>query len=135
MRAEREREAAEFRAQGFEQARRITAAADREATVSKAEADREASILRGQGEGRRTEILNEAYGQDPQFYDFYRTMQAYSAALDAESTHILLSLDNEFFSFFVEREFDAEQSAASAHEDAGGDSHRKPQRVVEGKRG
>src|SRR3546814_19257109 len=84
MRAERELAAAEFRAQGFEQAQRITAAADREATVIKAEADREASILRGQGEGRRTEILNEAYGQDPQFFDFYRSLQAYSAALDAE---------------------------------------------------
>src|SRR3546814_7582241 len=91
MRSEREREAAEFRAQGFEQAQRITAAADREATVIKAEADREASILRGQGEGRRTEILNEAYGQDPQFFDFYRSMQAYSAALDAESTYMVRS--------------------------------------------
>src|SRR3546814_2321716 len=90
MRAERELAAAEFRAQGFEQAQRITAAADREATVIKAEADREASILRGQGEGRRTEILNEAYGQDPQFFDFYRSMQAYSAALDAESTYMVL---------------------------------------------
>src|SRR3546814_841935 len=114
MRSEREREAAEFRAQGFEQAQRITAAADREATVIKAEADREASILRGQGEGRRTEILNEAYGQDPQFFDFYRSMQAYSAALDAESTYMVLSPDNEFFSFFDGREFDAGQSAAGA---------------------
>jgi membrane protease subunit HflC len=100
MRSEREREAAEFRAQGFEQAQRITAAADREATVIRAEAQREASILRGQGEGRRTEILNEAYGQDPQFFNFYRTMQAYTVALDDESTYLVLSPDSEFFSFF-----------------------------------
>lgn len=102
MRSEREREAAEFRAQGFEQAQRITAAADREATVIKAEARREADILRGQGEGRRTEILNEAYGQDAEFFNFYRTMQAYTAALGAESTYMVLSPDSEFFSFFNE---------------------------------
>lgn len=100
MRSEREREAAEFRAQGFEQAQRITAAADREATVIRAEAQREASILRGQGEGRRTSILNEAYGQDPEFFNFYRTMQAYSAALDGQNTYLVLSPDSEFFSFF-----------------------------------
>ncbi|MPZ08931.1 MAG: protease modulator HflC [Kiloniellaceae bacterium] len=100
MRSEREREAAEFRAQGFEQAQRIQAAADREATVIKAEADRESSILRGQGEGRRTEILSEAYGQDPEFFNFYRTMEAYSTALDPESTYMVLSPDSEFFSFF-----------------------------------
>lgn len=100
MRSEREREAAEFRAQGFEQAQRITAAADREATVIRAEAEREANILRGQGEARRTEILNQAYGQDPVFFDFYRTMQAYSAALDADSTYLVLSPDSDFFSFF-----------------------------------
>jgi modulator of FtsH protease HflC len=102
MRSEREREAAEFRAQGFEQAQRITAAADREATVIRAEADRESSILRGQGEARRTNILNDAYGRDPEFFNFYRTMQAYSAALGAESTYMVLSPDSEFFSFFNE---------------------------------
>jgi len=100
MRSEREREAAEFRAQGYEQAQRITAAADREATVIRAEAERESSILRGQGEGRRTEVLNNAYGQDPEFFNFYRTMQAYSASLDSESTYMVLSPDSDFFSFF-----------------------------------
>ena len=100
MRSEREREAAEFRAQGFEQSQRITAAADREATVIAAEAKRESEILRGQGEGRRTEILNNAYGQDPDFFNFYRSMQAYSASLGADSTYMVLSPDSEFFSFF-----------------------------------
>lgn len=104
MRSEREREAAEFRAQGFEQSQRITAAADREATVIAAEAKRESEILRGQGEGLRTEILNGAFGQDPEFFNFYRSMQAYSQSLDSESTYMVLSPDSEFFSFFQQIE-------------------------------
>jgi membrane protease subunit HflC len=112
MRSEREREAAEFRAQGFEQAQRITAAADREATVIKAEAEREANILRGQGEGTRTEILNKAYGQDAEFFNFYRTMQAYSAALGPDSTYMVLSPDSEFFSFFNEAQGNRPPDAA-----------------------
>ena len=100
MRSEREREAAEFRARGFEQAQRIKATADREATVIRAEAKREAEILRGQGEGRRTQILNDAYGQDQDFFNFYRSMQAYEASLANESTYMVLSPDSEFFSFF-----------------------------------
>ncbi|MEQ8354841.1 MAG: protease modulator HflC [Kiloniellaceae bacterium] len=100
MRSEREREAAEFRAQGFEQSERIKSAADREATVIAAEAKRESEILRGQGEGLRTEVLNNAYGQDQDFFNFYRSMQAYSASLGADSTYMVLSPDSEFFSFF-----------------------------------
>lgn len=99
MRSERVREAKEFRAQGFEQAQRIKAGADREATVIRAEAEREADILRGQGEGERTRILNAAYGQDPDFFNFYRSMQAYERAL-AQGTYMVLSPDSEFFSFF-----------------------------------
>ena len=102
MSAERERIATEFRAQGFELAQRIKAAADREATVIAAEAKREAEILRGQGEGRRTTILNDAYGQDPEFFNFYRSMQAYSASLGGDNTFMVLSPDSEFFSFFGE---------------------------------
>ena len=100
MRSEREREAAEFRARGFEQAQRIMATADREATVIRAEAKREAEILRGQGEGKRTQILNDAYGQDQDFFNFYRSMQAYEAALSGDSTYMVLSPDSEFFDFF-----------------------------------
>ncbi len=99
MRSERVREAKEFRAQGFEQAQRIKAAADREATVIRAEAEREAEILRGQGEGERTRILNAAYGQDPDFFSFYRSMQAYERSL-SDGTYMVLSPDSEFFSFF-----------------------------------
>ena len=100
MRSEREREAAEFRARGFEQAQRIKATADREATVIRAEAKREAEILRGQGEGRRTQILNDAYGQDHDFFNFYRSMQAYEGSLANDSTYMVLSPNSDFFSFF-----------------------------------
>jgi membrane protease subunit HflC len=99
MRTEREREAAEFRAQGFEQAERIKATADREATVIRAEATRESEILRGVGEGERTRILNDAFGQDPDFFNFYRSMTAYEAAFKS-NTFMVLSPDSEFFDFF-----------------------------------
>jgi modulator of FtsH protease HflC len=100
MKSEREREAAEFRAQGFEQAQRIRATADREATVIRAEAKREAEIERGIGEGARTTILNNAFGQDADFFNFYRSMQAYEASLTGQSTYMVLSPDSEFFDFF-----------------------------------
>ncbi len=98
MKSEREREAAEFRAQGFEQSERIKAGADREATVIRAEAEREAEILRGEGEGERTRILNDAYGQDEEFFSFYRSMQAYDASL--RGTYMVISPDGEFADFF-----------------------------------
>ncbi len=97
MKSEREREAAEFRAQGFEQSQRIRAGADREATVILAEAKREAEIARGAGEATRTRVLNDAFGQDQDFFSFYRSMQAYEAALTSESTFMVLSPDSEFF--------------------------------------
>ena len=100
--AEREREAAEFRAQGFEQAQRIRAAADREATVIRAEAQKEAEIERGKGEGLRTQILNDAFGRDTDFFNFYRSMQAYEGSLAGQSTYMVLSPDSEFFDFFTE---------------------------------
>jgi membrane protease subunit HflC len=100
MKSEREREAAEYRAQGQELAQRITASADRERTVIIAEATREAEILRGQGEATRTTILSDAYGQDAEFFNFYRSMQAYEASLANDSTFLVLSPDSEFFDFF-----------------------------------
>jgi membrane protease subunit HflC len=100
MKSERDREAAEFRAQGFEQSQRIRAGADREATVILAEAKREAEIARGAGEATRTRVLNDAFGQDPDFFSFYRSMQAYEAALTSESTFMVLSPDSEFFDHF-----------------------------------
>ena len=100
MKSEREREAAEFRAQGFEKSQRIRAGADREATVILAEAKREAEIERGRGEATRTRVLNDAYGQDQGFFNFYRSMQAYEASLSGDSTYMVLSPDSEFFDFF-----------------------------------
>ena len=100
MESERKREAAEFRAQGFELAQRIKATADREATVIRAEAEREAEIQRGLGEGQRTVILNDSYGQDPDFFSFYRSMQAYEGSFASDSTYMVLSPDSDFFRFF-----------------------------------
>ncbi len=104
MNSERKREAAEFRAQGFEQAQRVRASADREATVIRAEAEKEAEIERGRGEGLRTEILNDAYGRDTDFFNFYRSMQAYEKSLGGQNTYMVLSPDSEFFDFFSEIE-------------------------------
>jgi membrane protease subunit HflC len=100
MRSERIREAAEFRAQGGEQAARIKATADREATVIRAEAKRESEILRGEGDAARTVTLNNAYGQDPEFFDFYRSMVAYKDALARGGAYMVLSPDSEFFRQF-----------------------------------
>jgi len=102
--SKREREAKEFRAQGEQLAIEIRATADRQVTVIKAEAQREAEILRGAGEGKRTSILNEAFVQDPEFFNFYRSMQAYSAALGEENTYMVLSPDSDFFEFFKQVE-------------------------------
>lgn len=101
MQSERQREAAEFRAQGEEIAARIRARAEREQTIILAEARRQSEVLRGEGEGESTRIYAEAFGQDPYFFEFYRSMQAYRTALSAGSeTTMLLSPDSEFFRFF-----------------------------------
>lgn len=100
MRSERAREAAEFRAEGAEQATQIRARADREATVLLAEAGREAQVLRGEGEAQSITILAEAYNANPEFFTFYRTLQAYRNALGSEDTTFVLSPDSEFFRFF-----------------------------------
>jgi membrane protease subunit HflC len=100
MQTERQREAAEIRAQGEEQARRIRANADRQVTVIKAEATREGEKLRGQGEAERNNIFADAFGRDPDFFGFYRSMQAYVAGLQAKDTRLLLSPTTEFFRYF-----------------------------------
>ena len=99
MRSDRVAHAAQLRAVGEEQKLRIQAEADRERTVIIAEAQRQSQILRGQGEGERNQILGKAYGKDPEFFDFYRSMEAYGEAL-GEGTTMVLSPDSEFFRFF-----------------------------------
>jgi modulator of FtsH protease HflC len=100
MRAERQREAAEFRAEGGAAANRIRATADREATVIKAEATKKGELLRGEGDGERNRIFAEAYGRDPDFFTFYRSMQAYEHGFKPGDTRLLVSPDSEFFRYF-----------------------------------
>jgi len=100
MQTERQREAAEFRAEGEGAARRIRGTADREVTVLKANATGESERIRGAGDGERNRIFAEAFGQDPDFFAFYRSMQAYVGALKAGDTRLLLSPDSQFFQYF-----------------------------------
>jgi modulator of FtsH protease HflC len=100
MRAERQREAAEFRAQGAAEANRIKATADREATVIKAEATRKGEETRGDGDAERNRIYAEAYSRDPEFFAFYRSMQAYENGLKSGDTRLVISPDSDFFKYF-----------------------------------
>ena len=100
MKTEREREAREFRAQGAEEAQRVRSRADREKRVLLAEAQKQAQILHGHGDGERNRIFAAAYGQDPEFFAFYRSMQAYSEALTREDTTMVLTPTSDFFRFF-----------------------------------
>ena len=100
MQQERKREANEFRAEGSEISQRIRARAQREVTVLTAEATRESQILRGQGDAEKTKILGDAYGQDPDFFAFYRSLQAYQDALQGSNTTFVVSPSSEFFRYF-----------------------------------
>jgi membrane protease subunit HflC len=100
MQTERAREAAEFRAQGAEQAQRITAKADRDVVVLRADAQRQADTIRGEGEATRNQIFAESFGKDPDFFAFYRSMQAYEAGLKSTDTRLVISPNSDFFRFF-----------------------------------
>lgn len=100
MKSERDREAMEFRAQGAELGQRIRAGADRERTVIVADATREAQILRGEGDALSVKIYADAFGTDPQFFAFYRSMEAYSVSLGGDDTTMVLSPDSDYFRFF-----------------------------------
>lgn len=100
MNTERQRQAAEYRAQGSEQAQTIRAKADRDVTVLLAEAQQTADTTRGQGDAERNQVFNEAFGQDPDFFAFYRSMQAYEAGLKSGDTRLILSPNSDFFRFF-----------------------------------
>ena len=100
MQAERGRIAAEHRAQGEENAKGIRAVADRERTVILAEADRDAEVLRGEGDAAATEIYGKAYGKNQEFYEFYRSMNAYRGALADKQDMLILQPDSEFFKYF-----------------------------------
>jgi modulator of FtsH protease HflC len=100
MQTERQREASEFRAQGAEQKQRIESRADRDVTVLRAEAQRQADTTRGEGDALRNKIFAEAFGRDPDFFAFWRSMQAYEAGLMSQDTRLVISPNSEFFRFF-----------------------------------
>lgn len=99
MRAEREREAADQIARGNEAAQRLRATADRTVVETVSDARRQAEIVRGQSDARRTAILAQAYGADPAFFDFYRSLEAYRTALQSQNSSLILSPNGEFFDF------------------------------------
>jgi len=100
MQADRIREATEIRALGEAEGNRIRANADREVTIIKAEANKRSELLRGEGDAERNRIFAEAYGRDPDFFAFYRSMQAYEQSLRPGDTRLVISPDSQFFRFF-----------------------------------
>src|ERR1041384_4040306 len=102
MQTERQREAAEFRAQGAQKSQEIRSKADRDVTVIVAEATSKAEQLRGEGDGERNRIFAEAFGKDPDFFAFYRSMQAYETGMRQNDTRMVLQPDSEFFRYFVD---------------------------------
>ncbi len=111
MQTERAREAAEYRAQGSEQAQKITAKADRDVVVLKAEAQQQADQMKGAGDAERNRIFAEAYGKDPDFFAFYRSMQAYETAFKSGDTRFLIGPRSDFFRFFTAPEGTSSQRA------------------------
>ncbi|MGE5537596.1 MAG: protease modulator HflC [Gemmatimonas sp.] len=111
MRSERDREAKQARAEGAEIAQRIRARAERERTVITAEAQKTSQIVRGEGDGQSVKIYADAFGRDPQFFAFYRSMEAYRKALGGDNTTMVLAPDSEFFRFFGTAEPDAQRPA------------------------
>jgi membrane protease subunit HflC len=102
MKTEREREAQEFRSQGTQKAQEIRAKADRDATVIVAEATNKAEQTRGEGDAERNRIFADAFNRDPDFFAFYRSMQAYEAGLQQGDTRFLVRPDSEFFRYFLD---------------------------------
>jgi len=99
MKSEREREAAEYRAQGFEQAKEVKSKADRERTVILADAKRQADILHGQGDAQATQIYADAFGKDPDFYAFWRSLEAYRKAFAGDDSEFVLSPSSDFLRY------------------------------------
>jgi membrane protease subunit HflC len=99
MQAEREREAADERARGAEAAQRVRASADRQALELVSEARREAEIIRGQADAERNAVFAEAFGRDPEFFAFFRSMRAYETAFGGGNSSMVMSPDSEFFNY------------------------------------
>ena len=104
MTAEREREAADEIARGNEAAQRIRAQADRTVTELVSDAERQGEIIRGEADATRNRVFAEAYGADPEFFEFYRSMNAYATALENGNTSMVLSPNSEFFKYMKSSE-------------------------------
>jgi membrane protease subunit HflC len=100
MQQERVQEAAQYRAQGEQASQEIRSRADRDATVILAEAQRQSEITRGEGDAEKNRIFAEAFSRDPDFFAFYRSMNAYQSSLKGDNTTVILSPDSEFFRYF-----------------------------------
>nr|MCU0936704.1 protease modulator HflC [Gammaproteobacteria bacterium] len=101
MQAERQRVARDFRSRGEEEAKRIRARAEKEREVILADAERDAQRIRGEGDGLAADIYARAFGQDAEFFAFYRSLGAYRAAFDSPSDVILMGPENDFFRYFT----------------------------------
>jgi modulator of FtsH protease HflC len=100
MQTERQREAAGIRASGDEESIRIKSTADKDVTIIKANATRKSEILRGEGDAEKNRVLGNAYGQDREFFEFYRTLKAYEASIGGSNTTMVISPDSPFFKYF-----------------------------------
>jgi modulator of FtsH protease HflC len=119
MQTERQREAAEFRAQGSQRSQEIRAGADREVTVLLANATSKAEQLRGEGDGERNRIFADAFNRDPDFFAFYRSMQAYESGLRHNDTRMVLKPDSDFFRFFMDPSGKGQNAAPSGPRPSG----------------
>ncbi len=113
MKAERDREAADERARGNEAAQRIRAQADRTVIELVSEAERESQIIQGEADAERNEIFANAFGADPEFFEFYRSMTAYQRSLRSDNSTMVLSPDNEFFNYLKSDQGSAANAAAN----------------------
>jgi membrane protease subunit HflC len=102
MQTERQQEASQIRAQGSQRSQEIRAKSDRDVTILVADAQSTGEKLRGEGDAERNRIYAEAFGRDPEFFSFYRSMQAYEAAMRSTDTRMLITPDSDFFRFFVD---------------------------------
>jgi membrane protease subunit HflC len=100
MQSERQQQASQYRGEGAEAAQNVRANAERERTVILADANRDSQKLRGEGDALAIKIYADAYGQDKNFFAFYRSMEAYKASLNGQTTTFVLSPDSEFFRYF-----------------------------------
>ncbi|MCE3232834.1 MAG: hflC [Rickettsiaceae bacterium] len=100
MFTDRNKEAREYRAQGKEQAQIIVSTAEKEATIIQANAEKEAQIIKGEGDATASKTFADAFSRDPEFYDFYRAMQAYRKSINKDNTRMVLSPDSEFMNYF-----------------------------------